>query len=193
MAAVLHEAWGERRRIVIELGVPLEALRAPEVERRPPYELDPGFTFERERLQFLVWANTYDARKDGEPIWWHGVRASRIGATLGGPADVLLPTGSRLVRRRPPPPGRLQDGDRSRCAWFDGASSWRATGCVRRPGTPIEVATGLAHAPRLRCAATGPVAGRRRRSWRRISWRRWRIPAGRPGSSRRRGRGRPGC
>ncbi|HYH51402.1 MAG TPA: ATP-dependent DNA helicase UvrD2 [Acidimicrobiia bacterium] len=92
-AAVLHEAWNERRRVVIELGVPLEGLREPEVERRPPYELDPGFTFERERLQFLMWANTYDARKPGDPIWWHGVRASRIGATLGGPADVLLPQG----------------------------------------------------------------------------------------------------
>jgi DNA helicase II / ATP-dependent DNA helicase PcrA len=93
-AALLHEAWNERRRIVIELGVPAEALREPEVERRPPYELDPGFTFERERLQFLVWANTYDGRKPGDPIWWHGVRASRIGATLGGPADVLLPDGT---------------------------------------------------------------------------------------------------
>jgi DNA helicase-2/ATP-dependent DNA helicase PcrA len=94
MAAVLHEAWAERRRVVIELAVPLETLRSPEVERRPPYELDPGFMFERERLQFLVWANNYDARKPGEPIWWHGVRASRIGATLGGPADVLLPDGT---------------------------------------------------------------------------------------------------
>ena len=94
MAAVLHEAWAERRRVVVELAVPVEALREPEVDRRPPYELDPGFTFERERLQFLVWANTYDARKPGEPIWWHGVRASRIGATLGGPADVLLPDGT---------------------------------------------------------------------------------------------------
>jgi DNA helicase II / ATP-dependent DNA helicase PcrA len=93
-AAVLHEAWDGRRRVVIELDVPLETLRAPEAERRPPYELDPGFTFERERLQFLVWANTYDGRKDGEPIWWHGVRASRIGAALGGPADVLLPDGT---------------------------------------------------------------------------------------------------
>jgi DNA helicase-2/ATP-dependent DNA helicase PcrA len=94
MAAVLHEAWDERRRIVIELGVPPEDLRAAETERRPPYELDPGFTFERERLQFLVWANTYDARKEGEPIWWHGVRASRLGAVLGGPADVLIADGT---------------------------------------------------------------------------------------------------
>ena len=94
MAAVLHEAWAERRRVVIELAVPLEALREPEVERRPPYELDPGFTFEREGLQFLVWANNYDARKPGDPIWWHGVRASRIGATLGGPADVVLAGGT---------------------------------------------------------------------------------------------------
>jgi len=93
-AAMLHELWDGRRRVVVELGVPVEALRAPEVERRPPYELDPGFTFEREWLQFLVWANTYDARKPGEPIWWHGVRASRIGATLGGAADVLLPDGT---------------------------------------------------------------------------------------------------
>jgi len=76
-AAVLHEAWSERRRVVVELAVPVEALRAPEVERRPPYELDPGFTFERERLQFLVWANTYDGRKPGEPVWWHAVRAAR--------------------------------------------------------------------------------------------------------------------
>jgi ATP-dependent DNA helicase UvrD/PcrA len=93
MAAVLHEAWAERRRMVIELAVPVE-LREPEVERRPPYELDPGFTFERERLQFLVWANNYDARKPGEPIWWHGVRASRVGASVGGPADVLLADGT---------------------------------------------------------------------------------------------------
>ncbi len=94
MAAVLHEAWDERRRVVVELAVSPDALRAPEVEKRPPYELDPGFTFERERLQFLVWANTYDGRKPGEPIWWHGVRASRIGADLGGPADVVLPDGT---------------------------------------------------------------------------------------------------
>ena len=94
MTAVLHQAWDERRRVVVELAVPPEVLRNPEFEPRPPYELDPDFTFERERLQFLVWANTYDGRKPGEPIWWHGVRASRLGATLGGAADVVLPDGT---------------------------------------------------------------------------------------------------
>ena len=94
MAAELHTAWDGRRRVVVELAVPLETLREPEADRRPPYELDPGFTFERERLQWLVWANTYDGRKPGDPVWWHGVRASRLGATLGGPADVLLPDGT---------------------------------------------------------------------------------------------------
>ncbi|HEY0399114.1 MAG TPA: hypothetical protein VGF00_12040, partial [Acidimicrobiia bacterium] len=43
-AAVLHEAWSERRPVVVELAVSVDALRAPEVEGRPPYELDPGFT-----------------------------------------------------------------------------------------------------------------------------------------------------
>ncbi|HEY4408346.1 MAG TPA: ATP-dependent DNA helicase UvrD2, partial [Acidimicrobiia bacterium] len=116
VAAELAEAWAGRRRVVVELAVPLEALRAPEAERRPPYELDPGFTFERERLQWLVWANTYDARKPGDPVWWHGVRASRLGATLGGPADVVLADGTP--------------------AWCDGGP--------RRPVGPAESATGCA-------------------------------------------------
>ena len=109
LAAEVHEAWSERRRVVVELAVPPEALRQPEADRRPPYELDPGFTFERERLQWLVWANTYDARAPGDPIWWHGVRASRLGATLGGPADVLLEGGTPAWcdggPRRPVAPG----------------------------------------------------------------------------------------
>jgi DNA helicase-2/ATP-dependent DNA helicase PcrA len=93
-AAALHDAWTNRRRVVVELAVPAEDLRAPESESRAPHLLDPGFTFARERLHFLVWANTYDARR-GEPVWWHGVRAARLGAraTSEGPADVILPDG----------------------------------------------------------------------------------------------------
>ncbi|MDQ1503423.1 MAG: ATP-dependent helicase UvrD/PcrA, partial [Actinomycetota bacterium] len=122
-AAVLHEAWIERRPVVIELAVSVDALRAPEAEARPPYELDPGFTFERERLQFLVWANTYDGRKPGDPVWWHGVRASRIGATLGGPADVVLPDGT---------PAWCDGGPRRPVEPSDGATG--------RVGTPLTVA-----------------------------------------------------
>ena len=58
------------------------ALRAPEHCGRPVYELTPHFEFSRERLQFLVWANNYDAR-GGVPIWWHGRKAARAGAAEG--------------------------------------------------------------------------------------------------------------
>ena len=89
----LHRAWSERRPVVVELAVDAGDLKRPETEARPPYELGPGFEFRRERLHFLVWANTYDCRR-GEPVWWHGVRAGRVGADVGGPADVVLPDGT---------------------------------------------------------------------------------------------------
>ena len=89
----LHRTWSERRPVVIELAVDAADLKRPESGARPPYELGPGFEFARERLHFLVWANTYDCR-GGEPVWWHGVRAGRLGAERGGPADVVLPDGT---------------------------------------------------------------------------------------------------
>ena len=121
-ADVLHEAWTQRRRVVVELAVPAEALREPEQSLVAPHLLDPGFTFERERLGFLVWANNYDAvtRGPDDPVWWHGVRASRRGATHtpDGPADLVLADGrTPLVRRRPPParrPRRRPRGPRRR-------------------------------------------------------------------------------
>ncbi|HEX2119033.1 MAG TPA: ATP-dependent DNA helicase UvrD2 [Acidimicrobiales bacterium] len=92
-AGPLHEAWSRRRPVVVELAVDPAELKQPQTDSRPPYELGPGFEFGRERLHFLVWANTYDCRS-GEPVWWHGVRASRLGAEMGGPADVVLPDGT---------------------------------------------------------------------------------------------------
>lgn len=72
----LHAAWARRRPVVVELAADADALRAPEICGRPPYELRPDFEFRRERLHFLVWANNYDARQ-GRPVWWHGRKAAR--------------------------------------------------------------------------------------------------------------------
>ncbi|MGH9278239.1 MAG: ATP-dependent helicase, partial [Acidimicrobiales bacterium] len=89
----LHRHWSNREPVVIELAVDADELRRPPTEDRAPYLLDAGFDLGHERLHFLVWANNYDARR-GEPVWWHGVRATRLGAAPGGPADVLLEDGT---------------------------------------------------------------------------------------------------
>jgi len=94
----LHRAWSRRERVVVELAVDAGVLKEPEIERRPPWRLGPGFELERERLHFLVWANNYDGRQAGrEPVWWHGVRATRLdGAEAAGPGvagDVVLAGG----------------------------------------------------------------------------------------------------
>ena len=89
----LHRAWIAREPLIIELGVDPAALRIPEIESRAPFEIGPTFTFPLERLHFLVWANSYDART-GDPKWWWGVKAATLGATEGGPADVFLPDGT---------------------------------------------------------------------------------------------------
>jgi DNA helicase II / ATP-dependent DNA helicase PcrA len=93
--AELDTAWRDRIPTVIELAVPLTALKQPEVCGLPPYDLVPEFAFQRERLHFLVWANRYDGRAD-QPRWHHTRRAEQSGArTPGdGSGDVLLPHGT---------------------------------------------------------------------------------------------------
>ncbi len=107
-AGVLHRAWLERRAVVIELGADPSALRAPERYDGPVHALTPAFEFSRERLHFLVWANTYDAR-GGAPIWWHGRKAARQFGSRGvseqGPADICVADGTPLfVDGGPPDP-----------------------------------------------------------------------------------------
>ncbi len=84
---ILHQAWVARERVIVELDVDQAELRRPEVEESPPWLLGPDFTFLRERLHFLVWANNWDLRS-GEPIWWWARKAAALGAPLDDRADV---------------------------------------------------------------------------------------------------------
>ena len=88
----LHRAWVGRKPVVIELDVDPAAIREVERTTLDPWRLRRGFSFNRERLQHLVWANSYDART-GELIWWWGRKAESIGLELDPAADVKLPDG----------------------------------------------------------------------------------------------------
>ena len=114
LLAPLHDAWAARRPVVVELACDPARLRVPERYPGPVYELDPGFEFPLARLQFLVWANTYDARA-GELVWWHARKLARrmagAGVTAAGPADVRMKDGTPLyVDGGPPDPPALATG-----------------------------------------------------------------------------------
>ncbi len=111
---LLHGAWLERRPVVIELGADQDVLRVPQRHDGPVHDLSPEFEFTLERLHFLVWANTYDAR-GGEPVWWHGRKAVRRfadqGVTEDGEADLTRADGTPLfVDGGPPDPPPLASG-----------------------------------------------------------------------------------
>ncbi len=91
---VLHEAWSNRRPVVVALAVDPGDFRSPRTWSDPPHALDPDLEPWHDRLHFLVWTNNVDARS-GEPTWWWAVKAGRLGAepTPDGPADVRLPDG----------------------------------------------------------------------------------------------------
>ncbi len=90
----LHRAWSSRTPIVIELAVDPARFRASPSFDEVPWRLGPGFEAWDDRLHFLVWANSYDARSDGAPVWWWARKAARLGATAAGPGDVTLPDGT---------------------------------------------------------------------------------------------------
>ncbi len=93
VATVLADRWLHRQRTIVELAVDPTALRAPEVLTDPPHALDRDAGLHRERLQAMVWANSYDLRT-GTPRWWHGVLAQRhAGAGPSTRGDVALPDG----------------------------------------------------------------------------------------------------
>lgn len=75
-ADAMHRAWLGRKPMVVELAVPAETLRQRETIETPIHSLAATTHLHRERVQFLTWANNYDMRS-GQPVWWHGVIASR--------------------------------------------------------------------------------------------------------------------
>ena len=116
----LHAAWAAREPVVVELAVDPARFRAPEDLVVEPWRVAPDAEPWFDRLHFLVWANTYDARA-GHPIWWWGRKAARLGATEtpDGAADVEMADGTP--------------------AWIDGGP--------RQPFAPDQLALGGASAP----------------------------------------------
>ena len=131
----LHRAWSARQPVVVALAVDPGSFRAAATWDDAPWTLGPWFEPWMDRLHFLVWANTYDAR-DGEPVWWWARKAERLGAdaTPDGPADVVLADG--------------------RPAWVDGGP--RAPLGRRRRRRRRARRLGRARAPRARPAPTWP-------------------------------------
>ena len=99
----LHALWSARSPVVVSLAVDPARFREPEVIEGPVHALGPDLDLPLDRLHHLVWANNYDAR-EGDPVWWWGVKAVRAGAEEGGAADVIV--------------------DHSTDAWVDGGPRW---------------------------------------------------------------------
>jgi DNA helicase-2/ATP-dependent DNA helicase PcrA len=136
----LQRTWFDRQPTLVELAVDAQLLLEREASQRPVHDLSPEFEFARERLHFLVWANSYDARS-GDPIWWHGRKAARRFAGQGvketGPADIELADGTPLyVDGGPFAPSPLPSGVGIVHRWNTEAGSISAIG-YRPPGADL--------------------------------------------------------
>ncbi|MGH9106847.1 MAG: ATP-dependent DNA helicase UvrD2, partial [Acidimicrobiales bacterium] len=68
-------------------------MTSDEVDHRPVWSLAPSFEFSGERLAHAMFANAVDAR-GARPRWYLAELAVALGASPGGPADVLLADGT---------------------------------------------------------------------------------------------------
>jgi DNA helicase-2/ATP-dependent DNA helicase PcrA len=143
VVAYLHAAWASRTPVVVVLGVDPAGFRAPrsygEGDVGPSWLLDPGFDPALDRLHFLVWANTYDARGGGRPVWWWGRKAARLGATEAGPAGAAGPAGDVVLPAGSP-------------AWIDGGPRGGLTAADVGPGDTV-----LVHAETVDAGLLTPV------------------------------------
>ncbi len=136
----LQRTWFDRQPMVVELAIDSQVLSSREICERPVHDLSAEFEFTRDRLHFLVWANTYDARS-GDPIWWHGRKAARRFARQGvketGPADIELADGTPLyVDGGPFAPSPLPSGLGIVHRWNTEAGSISGVG-YRPPGADL--------------------------------------------------------
>ena len=133
VVTALHEAWAGRSPVTVRLAVDAARFRDPvDHVAEAPWLLDPGLEMWLDRLHFLVWANTYDARA-GDPVWWWGRKAVRLGATEAeAEGDVVLPDGT--------------------VAWVDGGP--------RGGLAPGDVGAALVHAETIEAGLLTPVPAR---------------------------------
>ncbi len=120
LAAQLHQAWRERRPLVVEVapGIGLDdpAGPAPEtVTGLQPWEWPVDLDLPGERLHHSVWANAVDGRRADRLGWRWAEEAERAGAARcpDGTADVLLPDGEPALCDGGPLDATL--GDRLGC------------------------------------------------------------------------------
>ncbi len=98
VVTALHRLWGGRQPAAIVLRVDPDRFRRPNDIAVEPWTLPAAFELWHDRLQFLVWANSYDARDAGDPpVWWWARKAVRLGAgeqpDPRQPGDVILTDG----------------------------------------------------------------------------------------------------
>lgn len=94
----LSELWFRRERYIVELSIELPS---GETDESPVWELEPGFTFHKDRLLHFVFSNAVrlvrSGDKDSEEVELASAladRAAALGAKIGGSADVVLPDGT---------------------------------------------------------------------------------------------------
>ena len=104
--AVLRAATHARRPFVVEVAdgaTPLLDRPPTSSTDRPAHRLGARHEFPLDELHHLVVSNTIDARDPAAPRWGLVDRSVVLGATVGGPADVLLPDGSPVWLDGGPP------------------------------------------------------------------------------------------
>ncbi len=138
VVAALHRAWSTRTPVVVRLAVDAARFRPPRSYDVEPWTLSASFEVWEDRLQFLVWANNYDARtQPDDPVWWWARKADRLGAgrvAAGEKGETAAPGGVSGPSDVPATP-TVVAGD----IVIDGHPAW-VDGGPRAPIDPADIA-----------------------------------------------------